>query len=83
VRRLLLDALAVRDAHSDLLTRPADVIEGYAVELTADQPLPPAGRDDRDDRDDRNERDDRDEIVAGRQDRQAHLDSEIARLEHD
>jgi transposase len=72
VRRLLLDALAVRDAHSDLLA-PArgDVIDATAVEIAVDQPLLPA------------DRDDRDEIVAGRQDRQAHLDAQIARLERD
>jgi transposase len=69
VHRLLLDALAVRDAHSDLLT-PArgDIIEGDAVEIAADQPLLPAGRGDRD------------EIVAGGRDRQAHLDAQIDRL---
>ncbi|MGK2936927.1 MAG: IS66 family transposase [Solirubrobacteraceae bacterium] len=73
VRRLLLDALAVRDAHPDLLTRPGDVIDGTAIEI-ADQPQLPAGRDDRDDRDDR------DEMVQARADRRAHLDCEIARL---
>jgi transposase len=79
VRRLLLDALAVRDAHRDLLA-PArgDVIDTTAVEITADQPSLPAGHDN--DRDDRDR--DRDEIIAGGQDRQAHLDAEIARLEH-
>jgi transposase len=72
VRRLLLDALAIRDAHSDLLTpAPGDVIEGTAVEITAEQPVLPAGRDDRDDRDE----------ITGRQDRRAHLDAEIARLQ--
>jgi len=40
VRRLLLDALALRDAHPDALTRDdADVIEGHAVEID-----PPGGR---------------------------------------
>jgi hypothetical protein len=38
VRRLLLDALAVRDEHSDLLRR-GDVIEGTAVDITETQPL--------------------------------------------
>ena len=74
VRRLLLDALAVRDAHADLLT-PADdnVIDATAVEIATDQPLLPAGRDDRDAM-----------TAAGHdQHRQAHLDAEIARLEHD
>jgi len=72
VRRLLLDALAVRDAHHDLLTRPnEDVIEGTAVEIGDDQPLLPPANDDRDDRDER---------IAGRHDRQAQLDAEISRL---
>lgn len=43
VRRLLLDALAVRDAHPDLLTPADDVIDGSAVEIGADQPLLPTG----------------------------------------
>lgn len=65
VRRLLLDALAVRDQHSDLLAHPgSDIIEGTAVEI-------------------RDDRDDRDEIIAGRRDRQTHLNSQIARLEHE
>lgn len=75
VRRLLLDMLAVRDQFSDLLTQPADVIDGDAVEITADQPLLGAGSADHDDRD----RDERDDGQA----RQAHLDAEIARLERD
>jgi len=79
VRRLLLDALAVRDAHSDLLTiahHRDDVIDATCVEITDTQPLLAAG--DRDDRDDRDEM-----ITAGpdRQRRQAHLDAEIARLD--
>ncbi len=41
-----------------------------AVEITEPQPLLNAG-------------DDRDEVIAGRQDRQAHLDSEITRLQAD
>lgn len=84
VRRLLLDALAVRDAHSDLLAPThGDVIDATAVEITVDQPLLPAGRDDRDDRDERDERDDRDdrdEMIAAGQNRQAHLQGEIGRL---
>ena len=81
VRRLLLDALAVRDQHSDLLAHPgSDIIEGTAVEIGDEQPLLTAARSSRDDRDDR---DDRDEIIAGGQDRQAHLNSQIARLEHE
>jgi transposase len=71
VRRLLLDALAVRDAHTDLLSGPGEVIDGTAVEIADDQPQLPPSRDDRDDRD---------EIIAGGQDRQARLDAEIARL---
>lgn len=68
VRRLLLDALAVRD----LLTRPTDVIDCTAVEITADQPLLGTGPADRDARD---------EITAAGQDRQAQLDKQIARLQ--
>jgi transposase len=70
VRRLLLDALAVRDAHRDLLTN--DVIDGTAVEITEDRPLLSATTDDRDDRD---------EMIAGPPDPRAHLDAEIARLD--
>jgi transposase len=72
VRRLLLDALAVRDQFSDLLTRPTDVIDSTAVEITADQPLLGTGPADRDARD---------EIIAAEQDRQAQLDKQIARLQ--
>lgn len=75
VRRLLLDALAVRDQFSDLLTRPTDVIDCTAVEITADQPLLGTGPADRD------ARDARDEITAAGQDRQAQLDKQIARLQ--
>lgn len=74
LRRLLVDALAVRDSYNDLLARPdlddADVIEGTCVEIPADQPLLPAASDDRDDRD---------ETVTDRRDR---LAAEIARLEN-
>lgn len=69
VRRLLLDALAVRDTHSDLL-QAGDIIDATAVEITDDQPL-------------LNDRDDRDEMIAAGQDRQAHLDAEITRLDHE
>ncbi len=64
VRRLLQDALAVRDEHADLLRghRDDDVIDATCVEVSDDQPLLPAPREDR----------------PGRQ---AHLDSEIERLE--
>jgi len=69
VRRLLQDALAVRDAHTDLLAAAhGDVIDATAVEITGDQPLLGAGED-------------REEMIASAQDdRQAHLDAEIARL---
>ena len=77
MRRLLLDALAVRDQFSDLLTQPTEVIDSSAVEITADQPLLGTGPADRD------ARDDRDEIIAARQDRQAQLDKQIARLQGD
>ena len=66
VRRLLQDALAVRDSHQDLLHR-ADVIEGTAVEID-DQPL--LGDD----------RDDRDEMIAHGPDQRARLDAQITRL---
>lgn len=67
VRRLLLDALVVRDAHADLLTpNGSDVIEGTCLEISDDQALLPAPA----------EGDDRDD----RQDRQAHLDAQIMRL---
>ncbi|MDQ5831467.1 MAG: transposase [Actinomycetota bacterium] len=71
-RRLLLDALAVRDAHRDLLTG-GDVIEGSAVEITDDQPLLSDGGGDGDDG----------EMIAARPERQAHLDTEIARLQRE
>jgi transposase len=72
VRRLLLDALAVRDQFSDLLTLAAgEVVDSTAVEITAGQPLLSAAVDDRD------------EVIAAPPDRQARLDSEIARLGHD
>ena len=75
VRRLLLDALAVRDRHSDLLAHPGDeVIEGTAVEICEEQPLLDAGT---------SSHDERDEIIASGPDRQARLDAEIARLEHE
>jgi transposase len=70
VRRLLLDALGVRDAHTDLLTSPGDVIDGTAVEICDEQPPPLTAP---------SSRDDRDEIIAGGQDRRAHLDAEIGR----
>ena len=72
VRRLLKDALAVRDAHPDLLTSPGDdVIDATCVEISDKQPLLPAGED----------RDDRDEMIAAGPDRRAHLDAEITRLQ--
>ncbi|MCA1698236.1 MAG: IS66 family transposase [Actinobacteria bacterium] len=76
VRRLLLDALAIRDTHQDLLaSRRSDVIEGTCVEITS-QPVLSADR----------HRDERDEIIAAGPDpegRQAHLDTEIARLDQE
>jgi transposase len=72
LRRLLLDALAVRDQYSDLLTGSDHVIDGTAVEI-ADQPLLPAASSD--------DRDDREPMIAARQDRQAQLDTEIDRLD--
>ena len=72
VRRLLLDALAVRDSHADLLAG-GEVIDGTCVEITDDQPLLCA--------DSHNDGDGDGEIIAARHDRQAHLDAEIARLE--
>jgi transposase len=73
VRRLLLDALAVRDRHTDLLAHPgSEIIEGTAVEIGDDaQPMLDAS----------SSRDDRDESIAGAQDRRAQLDAEIARLQ--
>jgi transposase len=71
VRRLLQDALAVRDQHADLLAvarDDADVIDGTATEITDDPPLLGAGED-------------RDETTETVPDRQAHLDAEIARLD--
>jgi transposase len=70
VRRLLLDALAVRDTHRDLLDG-GDVIEGTAVEITDQQQLAAASSS-RGDGDG-----DGDKMLA---DRQTHLDAEIARL---
>jgi len=76
VRRLLLDALAVRDQHQDLLARRReDVIDATCVEITDEQPLPPAG--------DRDDHTDRDDVIAAEPDRQAHLDAEVARLQHE
>ncbi len=84
VRRLLLDALAVRDRYSDLLATagPADdVIEGTAVEVTdEDQPpalpagraLPaPAAASESES----------EEMIAAGEDRRQRLDSEIAALQ--
>ena len=77
VRRLLLDALAVRDQFSDLLAPPGDIVDSTAVEIPAAQPLLGAAADSPDDRNDR------DETIAAAPDRQAQLDCEIARLQHD
>jgi transposase len=78
VRRLLLDALAVRDRFSDLLAPPAgEVIDATAVEITHGQPLLSASSTDGDGDGDG------DGIIADRRDRQALLDTQIARLHHD
>lgn len=81
VRRLLLGALAVRDRHQDLLAehRDDDVIDATCVEISDDQPLRGAAAD----RDDRDDHQDREEMIAAAPDRQAHLDAEIARLQHE
>ena len=91
VRRLLLDALAVRDQHTDLLASGEQVIDSTAVEISDDQPLLGAGqgRKGREGHDDRQplllnageDHGDRDEMVTTGQDRQAHLDRDITRLE--
>jgi len=75
LRRLLLDALAVRDAHRDLLTGTGEAIDGTAVEID-DQPLLPAGSSGDGDGDGDGER-----MIAGHRERQAHLDAEIERLD--
>ena len=79
VRRLLLDALAVRDEHKELLARHDDdviddAIDATCVEITDDQPLLAAGND-------RDDRDDRDEMIAAGADPRVHLDAEMARLQ--
>ncbi|MCA1681068.1 MAG: IS66 family transposase, partial [Actinobacteria bacterium] len=72
VRRLLLDALVVRDRFSDQLAAPTqEVVDSTAVEITADQALLSAGSDDRD------------ETIPDQRDRQALLDKQIARLQGD
>jgi len=84
VRRLLLDALAVRDAHADLLsvTRGGDVIDATCVEITDQQPLLTAGAASDTGGTGGTGGAGGEAIAAGenREDRQAHLDSEIARL---
>jgi transposase len=79
VRRLLSDALAVRDRHSDLLSSPDDVIEGTAIEITDDDQPPalttgrelPAATGDGDGA----------EMIAAGEDRRQQLHGEIASLE--
>jgi transposase len=69
-RRLLLDALTVRDQHADLLAvarDDADVIDGTATEIADELPLG-AG-------------DGHEEMIVTMPDRQANLDAEIARLD--
>jgi transposase len=78
VRRLLVDALAVRDAHGALLTRPRgddDVIDGTAVEIADDQRLLSAGS-----AVDDSHPDDRDETIVAAPQRRARLDAEVERL---
>lgn len=82
VRRLLLDALAVRDAHADLLAGD-DVIEGTATEITDDQPQLCAARDRNRDRNPGRDGGGDQVIIASRQHRQAQLEAEIDRLEHE
>ena len=78
VRRLLLDALAVRDHYSDLLTRPGEPIDTTAVEITDDQPLLTTGDGDGDGDADG---DGDEQMIIARHDRQARLDAEIGRLD--
>jgi transposase len=77
LRRLILDALAVRDSYQDLLARrdrDLDVIDATCVEITDEQPqLPAASAEDASERDE--------EITAAGPDRQAELDREVARLQ--
>jgi transposase len=78
VRRLLLDALNVRDAHNDVLTpAPGDVIDATAVEIPADQPLLGAGSENSENSENS------EKIIPDRRDRLAKLDCEIARLQRD
>ena len=73
LRRLLLDALAVRDTYQDLLRIPdGEVIEGTCEEIADQQPLLTVGSPH-----------DREEMIAAGPGRQALLDAEIARLEQD
>lgn len=76
LRRLLKDALAIRDSYQDLLRSPdSAVIESTCEEIPGQQPLPAAGS--------RPDRKHREEMVAAVADRQALLDAEIARLQQD
>jgi len=77
VRRLLVDALAVRDRFSDVLTLPdSDVIEGTCVEIS-DQPALTTGSQDRKDREDPKK------MITAVPARQTLLDTETARLQRD
>jgi transposase len=78
LRRLLLDALAVRDGHRDLLTGRGEVIDGTAVEITDQPGLPAASSSSSSDGDGDG---DGERTIAAGQDRQAHLDAEIDRLD--
>ena len=77
VRRLLLDALAVRDSYQDVLRLPdTDVIEGTCVEISH-QPALTAGSQDHEDHEDH------EEVITSVPARQTLLDTEIARLQRD
>jgi transposase len=74
LKRLLKDALAVRDSYQDLLSSPgSDVIEATCVDIS-DQKALPAG-------DSPPDREDHRQMIAAVADRQALLDAEIARLQ--
>jgi transposase len=81
LRRLILEALSVRDSYQDLLARrhqdDPEVIESTCVEIADEQPqLLAASAQDSPDRDDRDE-----EMIAAGPHRRAELDREVARLQ--
>ena len=82
LRRLLLDALSVRDSYQDLLRVPdTDAIEGTCEEIPDQPPLLSAGSSTG--HEDHEDHEDHEEMIAAVADRQALLDTEIARLEGD